>query len=265
MIRAIFFDVDGTLLSFQTHEMTELTRKSLDELKKKGVKLFIATGRSPLSFQHLSKLINYDFDGYIFCNGQYVTIGEQVIHDQPLDRDGLVVLSKYIENKEIATTFTEIDYSYMNLINDRVYKLQEMLGHTLIEPELQDMSKRIMEHKTYQLSAYIVDEEEDEFFNISDKFRGVRWHPIFTDVIPRDGGKDVGIQKVLDFYGFDRSEAMAFGDGGNDTDMISYVAYGIAMGNAVESAKKASVYVTAEAENEGIYKALRKFDLVGEL
>ena len=45
MIKALFFDVDGTLVSFNTHKIPTSTVEALEEAKKRGVKLFIATGR----------------------------------------------------------------------------------------------------------------------------------------------------------------------------------------------------------------------------
>lgn len=34
-----------------------------------------------------------------------------------------------------------------------------------------------------------------------------------VDIIPTDGGKGRGIEKMLKYYHFDKSQAMAFGDG----------------------------------------------------
>ena len=53
-IKAIFFDVDGTLLSFKTHRVPETALMALSELKKKGVKCFLATGRPPYQLDEIS-------------------------------------------------------------------------------------------------------------------------------------------------------------------------------------------------------------------
>ena len=45
MIKAIFFDVDGTLVSLKTHTIPQSTLDSLQALRKKGIKLFISSGR----------------------------------------------------------------------------------------------------------------------------------------------------------------------------------------------------------------------------
>ncbi len=53
MIKAIFFDIDGTLVSFKTHKIPESTIQALHTLKAKGIKLFIATGRPPYDLKFL--------------------------------------------------------------------------------------------------------------------------------------------------------------------------------------------------------------------
>ena len=45
MTKAIFFDIDGTLVSFQTHQVSPGVLEALRRLRAKGIKLFIATGR----------------------------------------------------------------------------------------------------------------------------------------------------------------------------------------------------------------------------
>ena len=60
MIKAVFFDIDGTLVSFQTHEVPASTIEALAALRAKGVKVFIATGRQKGSINNLGSL---EFDG----------------------------------------------------------------------------------------------------------------------------------------------------------------------------------------------------------
>ena len=45
MIKALFFDVDGTLVSFKTHKIPERTIQALQMAHDQGVKIFTATGR----------------------------------------------------------------------------------------------------------------------------------------------------------------------------------------------------------------------------
>ena len=76
MTKAVFFDIDGTLVSFKTHDVPPSARKAIAELRKNGVKVFIATGRHILSITDLSGL---SFDGYITINGGLCLSGDKKI------------------------------------------------------------------------------------------------------------------------------------------------------------------------------------------
>ena len=45
MVKAVFFDIDGTLVSFKTHEVPLSTVECLKALRSKGIKTFVSTGR----------------------------------------------------------------------------------------------------------------------------------------------------------------------------------------------------------------------------
>ena len=68
MVKAIFFDIDGTLVSFETHKIPASTHEALKALRDKGIKIFIATGRPQCLINNLGDL---EFDGYITVNGSY--------------------------------------------------------------------------------------------------------------------------------------------------------------------------------------------------
>lgn len=71
MVKAIFFDIDGTLVSFTTHRMSENLKERLHELQAKGVKLFISSGRARLVMNNLD---GFPFDGYVAMNGAETTL-----------------------------------------------------------------------------------------------------------------------------------------------------------------------------------------------
>lgn len=261
MIKAVFFDVDGTLVSFKTHSVPTSTRIGLQKLREQGIKVFLATGRSEKSFQKVNEIIGFEFDGYIYSNGQYVKVNDQVIHDVCLNKNDLENVLAYVEENHISVHFSELEYSYINFMNDRMEELRRLLGVTLPPASIDD-PKRSLENPTYQLSVYINEAEEEDFFKQTTNMAGVRWHELFVDVIPKDGGKTRGIDKMLEHFDIKLEDSMAFGDGGNDSAMLGHVGHGIAMGNAVESAKAASKFVTDDVDNDGIYKALERYGLV---
>ena len=79
------------------------------------------------------------------------------------------------------------------------------------------------------------------------------WWDRAVDIIPSDAGKGVGVEKILEYYHLDRSQALAFGDGCNDIEMLQTVGLGVAMGNASEEVKKAADTVCGNVAEDGIY------------
>ena len=261
MIRAAFFDIDGTLISFRTHIVPPGTKAAQQAMRRAGVRLFICTGRAPSSLREVMPILDFDFDGYISLNGQLCIVGGQVVRDACLPTASVEQALEYMTVKGISCSFLEENYLYVNHVNEKVLKMEENMGHTASLHTVDD-TRRIYTHKTYQLGPYISREEEPEFFAHMPGSRGVRWNELFVDVIPEDGGKAVGLKSVLDFCGISRGESIAFGDGGNDTEMLLYAGTGVAMGNACEEAKRAADYVTTDVDDDGIRTAAAYFGLL---
>lgn len=263
MIKSIFFDIDGTLISFQTHAMPESTRKALALLRSRGIKLFLATGRSPHSLPQVEEILKFRFDGFVMLNGQYCLVNGEILRDECLPVDSLEQIYAYMHKNDISCDFLEIDYVYANFINDKMIHLQKFLGKTFRLSPVGE-KERIYQHRTYQICPFIMPEEEAEFFQNMPGCRGVRWNPLFVDVIPENGGKAAGMREILSYFGFLKEECMAFGDGGNDIEMLDFAGTGIAMGNASNEVKAAADYVTGEVDKDGIYQALLHFGLIEE-
>ena len=65
--------------------------------------------------------------------------------------------------------------------------------------------------------------------------------------------------KVMEEYGLEQKDLCAFGDGGNDIEMLKSAALGIAMGNGRQELKDVADYVAHDISDDGLYKALKHF------
>ena len=72
------------------------------------------------------------------------------------------------------------------------------------------------------------------------------------DVNVTNTHKAVGLTKLLERLGFAPDEAVAFGDGLNDIEMLKMAGMGVAMGGAREEVKLAANMVTLSAEEDGV-------------
>ena len=74
--------------------------------------------------------------------------------------------------------------------------------------------------------------------------------------------KSKGINAILAKLNISPDEAMAFGDDTNDIPMFKLVKHSVCLGNGNPEAKKHASFVTDTIENDGMYKALKKYNLI---
>jgi len=79
-----------------------------------------------------------------------------------------------------------------------------------------------------------------------------RWHPYVLNVLQEDVSKSLAIIKTLNFFGIDKSEAIAFGDGENDIDLLELVGLGLAMGNGNLKLKNVADFVTKHVNTRSV-------------
>lgn len=255
MIKIIFFDIDGTLLEVGKTSILPSTLNALNELKKKGIKIIIATGRSPLRMPNLE----LSADGYINFNGQLCQIGGKIVHENNLVKEDVFQIINNAERMGRCVAISGKEFFGCNGYDER---LATYLKHTRPDyPFLEDFSLKLNE-TIFQMVVAISKKEEGRLFKNTSNSKAVRWNDEAADIIPIHGGKGVGVQKILDFYRFTPEEAAAFGDGENDIQMLETVGLGIAMGNAKEVVKKHAKFVTDSVKEDGISKALKTMRII---
>lgn len=258
MIKAVFFDIDGTLLSHKTNSVPASAVRALEKLREKGILTFIATGRHLPELKKLRPLDGLHFDGFVTLNGQYCCNEQGVIHHCPIDKGDIATLLNFLKENPHPCILVEKDQMYINFHNDHVARVQAAIHSDM--PELGDLS-RGYEQPIYQAILYMMESDLGQLPDMP----GIKltfWNMGGADLIPATGGKAAGIARVLEHYGIDKSDTMAFGDGHNDVDMFSAVGTAVAMGNACKAAKEAAHYITDAVDEDGIWNALVHFGVL---
>lgn len=259
MIKAIFFDVDGTLISKERSYISNNVLKALKILRKKGFKLFIATGRHYLELEKLGINKQFIFDGYLTLNGGYCFDDKGPIYRNPIDKDDVAKIVEYTTKHGLACSFVESDDLYVNLVDDLVINAQIFLNTPI--PPIKDIT-RALENDVYQIDPFVTPEEIQNIMTFATNCKCTQWYDSGYDVIPKMGGKKDGIEAILKHYKLAREEVMAFGDGHNDIEMLSFVGTGVCMANGHFEAKKVSDFVTTSVYEDGIVTALEHFRLI---
>ena len=256
MIKAIFFDIDGTLVSHTKRDIPEGVLTALDELRAKGILLFIASGRHISEFPALP-LHDYPFDGYVTETGQICYNGAfETIYEQPFTDEDTESLVRMFNEREIPIVLLNDRSLYINFVNEYVVRTQNAIN-TPIPPIDSYHGEKLYGATVFGESATI--DRVEERLTAS---RATRWNRFAADIVLSAAGKKNGIRKVLEYYGISRDEIMAFGDADNDLDMIEFAGTGVVMGNGTDRMKEIADYVTTSVDEDGVVEALRHFGLI---
>lgn len=259
-IKAIFFDIDGTLVPFQSAKCLPSTRQALGLLREKGILTFVATGRSKYEICNERMLDGLQFDGYLTNNGQdaYDAAWSQ-IYGKPLDPNDVEALLDWSDRRNSTCWLANAEITCINRDSEE-YRTAMRSIHTSLLPvgDLHEMNKG----PVFKLVLFAPPEEMDEPLRLAPHSRTTQWFTLGHDFVTLDGGKDSAVRAVLQRYSIAPEEAMAFGDSENDASMLRTVGLGVAMGNATAEARAAARYVTDDAEHDGIYHALEHFGLI---
>ena len=258
-IKAIFFDIDGTLVSFQTHQVPQETKDAIKKLRENGIKVFVATGRM---LKMVEVLNDIEFDGYITYNGSCCVDSDKqsVIFKNTVPQDELEALAQRLKTDPFPVSFMCKDEMYVNYMDPLVTEVAKVVE---VLPPLVRPVEEIIKEDVFQLCIYV---DEPHLQRIIAETLpgcvGMRWIEYFADVNVEGMNKQLGIDKMLEHFGIPLECAMAFGDGGNDVPIVRDVGVGVAMGNACEELKSVADYITESVDEDGIENALLHFGLI---
>ena len=257
---ALFFDIDGTLVSFKTHEIPASTIFALTQAKANGSRVYIATGRPPVILTNLGA-IEHLIDGYITTNGALCYVGDQLVCCQPIPMQD--VMTCVNDAQEKGYSLIVVGRKKVAVLDpkgdvDRIFR-QMLAVKNLDKASPLD---EVLQQDILQLTPFFPADYEPQLLARMPQCVSGRWHPEFTDITANGADKGKGIQAMARHEGFDPNHTIAFGDGGNDTSMILQAGIGVAMGNAIDALKQQADYVTTSVDEDGILNALRHFRVV---
>ena len=257
---ALFFDIDGTLVSFKTHEIPASTILALTQAKANGHRVYIATGRPPIIITNLGA-IEHLIDGYITTNGALCFVGDNLVCCQPIPKQNVLTCVDDSKQKGYSLIIVgQRDVAVLDPKGDVERIFRQMLAVKNLDKA--SPLEEVLKQDVLQLTPFFPADYEPELMARLPQCISGRWHPEFTDITANGADKGKGILAIARHEGFNPSQTIAFGDGGNDTSMILQAGIGIAMGNAIDELKQQADYVTSSVDDNGILNALRHFDII---
>lgn len=255
----LFLDIDGTILKAD-HTIEDSTKDAIKQVKAQGIEVFLATGRPLHEVYDIAKEL--DVHSFIGYNGAFAIYQDKTVVNEPMKPSTIkhylqvAKLNKhemvlYTNNKN---TFTSLEapivkefIDYFDLKENELFTekvIDEILGITVINLNANDPEL----YKT-----------EDDIFFSQVNVKGLEHS---YDVIRDTVNKGQAIKTILELLNIPKENAIAFGDGMNDKQMLQAVSEGFAMGNAHPDLFQYAKHKTTSVSDSGIYNGLKSLNLV---
>jgi hypothetical protein len=257
--KVLFLDIDGTILK-PDHTYTKPTKDALSQIKEQGIEIFLATGRPLHEVEALAEEL--EIKSLIGYNGAYAIYQNETIVNEPMDPSVV---------KEFLHIAGENGHELVCYTNQRNYFT------SLTDPEVRKFIQAFNLVKNETLTDHVIDsilgatlmnlkESEEALYAFHS---GIHLSPVNVygmdnnfDIIRTNVNKGIAVKTILKQMGIEQDQAIAFGDGMNDKEMLGAVGESFAMGNAHPSLFRYAKHKTTSVEASGIFHGLQQLGLV---
>jgi len=260
MIKALFFDLDGTLLN-SIKRIPPKTIAALKTCRQNGIKVFAATSRPPLLMRMLRLTPDEEYvlsDGGIFYNGGCIYAGG---HKQ------YTFLQEHVAQKsiDVITGHAEADFAIQ--MRDEVHSFR----YPLPEDQYQNWGisriaafggcsyaevVKLVIFTPWDLLPAMRGELEEAVGDGANVYLTGSNDFMSVEVVDKNINKRLAVERVLQLCGFSRDEAAVFGDDHNDIEMLRGFRHSFAMASACQEARESAHHVIPGNDEEGICYAL---------
>lgn len=255
-IKIAFFDIDGTLIDAKKKKITENTKEALLKLQENRIKICIATGRPPAEVPDFEKE-GIIFDTFLTFNGSYCYNQKENIFQNPLEKRDVRQIIQNAKELGHPVVLATKDRTGANGIED---DLKQYFAIANQEVHVASDFEEMVEEDIFQIMMAGSKDQYEDMVKDTKRAAVTAWWDKAVDIIPSDGGKGRSVEKVLQYYQIDKEEAMAFGDGNNDLEMLKAVGHAVAMGNASKELKEVADVICGDVSEDGIYTYCKQND-----
>lgn len=260
--KIVFFDIDGTIYEFG-RGTPESTREAMRKLRENGHIVIICTGRPVSSL--FPEVLCLPHDGIISGAGTRVEFGDKVLRNELLPNELLMQTVPRMEKIGCWAVLEGPEYLSCRLEDERGYEYFRILKRLRDDYPERLKEMELMTDRVCKITVRISDMAAFEKMipELSRAFELARYEAQpFTEMMPKGISKADGIRILLEELEIPLKNTYAFGDGPNDVEMLQYVEYGTAMGNAEQQLLAQAKYTTEGMWEDGISHALQRYGLI---
>ena len=266
MYKILAFDIDNTLINRGKATVEESALEAIRICHDRGYEIVISTGRT-INAVHPDIKARVPANYFIGVNGACLNkMDGTVLHCFYMSEESVNKIIEIALKHDYPLGFKFADsFQIYNRYEEFVTRYCK---GGITRDMLKDCSARDYHIKTgvMPLDAFVYADDDllPQYFDQFDDLKFVRAHSrkIIYEAFSHEADKGVMLKILCDMLGYTLDQVIAFGDSQNDCEMIRAAGLGICMGNGTQEAKDAADYVTDDIDKDGIWKALKHFEII---
>ena len=257
----LFFDIDGTLLSNDTHQIPESALNAIAAAQKNGHLAFINTGRTLRTMPAFLKELG--FDGFLCgCGTRIVCRGKTLLaHSLSEEERSRIIdlmeewqIEAFLEGSEdVYCQRRDYRQKVMNIVRASFNK--EGLGLSKFIEDRNFVFDKFVFVSDNPANSDAFIRSITSFIDVIDRSKGM------YECVPKGFSKASAMQLLSEHLNISMDNTWAFGDSSNDLPMFEAAGLKIAMGNAVQELKKKADIVAYSNHIDGAAKVIEQYIL----
>lgn len=260
-IKLVAVDIDGTFVhSDYTYDIPRFLR-ILSRMKDLGCQFVVASGNQYYQLRDLFPGY-YDELSFVAENGALVKDRTELVFTADIPKETvdftIDICRKYPEIQNVLCG-VQSAYCERGSVGQQFFELTGIYYHRLkwvddfkqVNDRILKFAPTVPEEKTYFYYDIFIKELKGKLEPTTSGHGSI-------DLIIPGCHKASGLKRLVKRWGILPEQCAAFGDGGNDIEMLKYCGYSYAMDNAPQNVKNAAKHVCPSNEDDGVLVTLEK-------
>lgn len=253
MYKILILDLDGTLLR-SDNTISENTKNTIKRLRKSGVLVSVASGRSPVDVGKYIEELELFNSYHITNNGASIfKYNREVRYKEGFSESEHAGILTYFRKHNIELG---VQSPHKNeFVYHNAPTLASAVAPTFIHTKAIEVSADEIDslYSVFKFTAYFHDKKEyDIIKDIENLYQAstFRVGPDFIDIMPKGITKFAGAKTISYEMDVPLKEMIAIGDNENDIEIVTNIGLGVSMKNGVEELKEVADIVLEKTNNE---------------
>lgn len=260
-IKLVAVDIDGTFVrSDYTYDVPRF-KKILKKMNQAGCHFVVASGNQYYQLRDLFPDYHESLS-FVAENGAFVKHKNELLFTASIPKETVdFVIDLCREHEEIRNVLCglesaycqrgTVDQDFFDLTNIYYHRLKWVDDFKAVNDQILKFAPSVPEEKTYDYYDMFCEQ-------LNGKLQPTTSGHGSIDLILPGCHKASGLKRLVECLQISPEQCIAFGDGGNDIEMLNYCGYSYAMDNAPQNVKDAAKDVCPSNDHDGVLVTLEK-------